>query len=468
MSGGGRGGRGRGSARRPNPTLTLPLKGRGRSPGQAQPLPSPIEGEEEAGVRRERSGWSPEHCFAQESGRLKRSGNKNRLGKEMKEPSAQITLLPQFQRVHQQRFTVEYDYPVYFTERVFGIGNAAFCEALSRKEPNKRHRFVVFVDENVAAYRPDLLSDITAYAQHYAQKLELVAPPELVPGGEPVKNDPQLVERLQRRLLDLGIDRHSYVVGIGGGAMLDLIGYVAATTHRGVRHVRVPTTVLAQNDSGVGVKNGVNAFRVKNFLGTFAPPFAVLNDMEFLAALEPRDKIAGIAEAVKVALIRDAVFFAWLEAHAEDLVAFQAQAIAHMIRRCAELHMRQIAHGGDPFESGSARPLDYGHWVAHKLEALTAHELRHGEAVAIGVTLDTRYAVQIGMLASGVDERVYSLFKRLGFHLWHPAIETRGEQSRLLILDGIEEFREHLGGELTVTLLRAIGQSEDVNSLDRN
>jgi len=226
--------------------------------------------------------------------------------------------------------------------------------------------------------------------------------------------------------------------------------------------------VLAQNDSGVGVKNGVNAFGKKNFLGCFAPPHAVLNDLGFLRTLHPRDRIAGIAEAVKVALIRDAAFFHWLEGNADALRDCVPAAIARMIRRCAELHMRQIAHGGDPFETGSGRPLDYGHWSAHKLEALTAHELRHGEAVAIGVTLDTRYAVQIGMLASGVEERVYSLFKRLGFHLWHPAIETRGEQSRLLILDGIEEFREHLGGELTVTLLRAIGQSEDVNSLDRN
>src|SRR6185369_3678071 len=159
---------------------------------------------------------------------------------------------------------------------------------------------------------------------------------EIVPGGEAAKNDPLLVQRLQRRLLQLGMDRHSCVIAIGGGAVLDLIGFVAATTHRGIRHVRVPTTILAQNDSGVGVKNGVNAFGVKNLIGTFAPPFAVFNDIEFLHALEPRDKIAGMAEAVKVALIRDAVFFAWLEAHADELVAFQPQAMAYMIRRCAE------------------------------------------------------------------------------------------------------------------------------------
>ncbi len=383
----------------------------------------------------------------------------------MSDPSARVTTLPQFQRVHHQRFTVEYNYPVYFTERVFGTSNPVFCEALSRTEPDKRHRFVVFIDENVAAYRPELLGDIKAYAQHYGQRLELVAPPELIPGGEAVKNSPELVERLQRRLVELGIDRHSYVVAIGGGAVLDLIGYVAGTTHRGVRHVRVPTTVLAQNDSGVGVKNGVNAFGVKNLLGTFAPPFAVLNDLEFLTALEPRDKIAGMAEAVKVALIRDTVFFNWLEAHADELVAFQPQAMAHMIRRCAELHMHQIAHGGDPFEAGSARPLDYGHWSAHKLELLTQHALRHGEAVAIGLALDTRYSVQAGMLAAGEEIRICALLEKLGFRLWHPMLERRNAQGELVILAGLREFREHLGGELTVTLLREAGVGEEVHEM---
>jgi 3-dehydroquinate synthase len=247
--------------------------------------------------------------------------------------------------------------------------------------------------------------------------------------------------------------------------VLDLIGYVAATTHRGIRHVRVPTTVLAQNDSGVGVKNGVNAFGMKNLLGTFAPPFAVLNDIEFLTALEPRDKIAGMAEAVKVALIRDAVFFGWLEAHAEELVTFQPQALAYLIRRCAELHMRQIAHGGDPFETGSARPLDYGHWAAHKLEVLTHHALRHGEAVAIGLALDSRYSVQVGMLAAGHELRICSLLEKLGFRLWHPLLEKRNEDGTFALLSGLREFREHLGGELTITLLRDIGIGEEVHEM---
>lgn len=370
--------------------------------------------------------------------------------------------------VYRQEFTVRYEYPVYFTEHLFAHDNPVFVQALTLKEPGKRHRFAAFIDAHVAASWPALVHDITGYAETHAESLQLAARPEIVPGGEQVKNDPALLNRLQHRLVELGIDRHEFVVGIGGGAFLDLIGFVAATTHRGVRHVRVPTTVLAQNDSGVGVKNGVNAFGVKNLLGSFAPPFAVLNDASFLRTLHPRDKIAGIAEAVKVALIRDGAFFEWLESSMGALRVCEPAAMARMIRRCAELHMRQIAHGGDPFETGSARPLDYGHWSAHKLEALTGHELRHGEAVAIGLALDARYSVQIGMLAPGEEERVYRLLKGLGFYLWHPAMETRDEKDALLLLRGIEEFREHLGGELTITLLRAVGVGEEVHQMDHN
>jgi 3-dehydroquinate synthase len=384
--------------------------------------------------------------------------------------SAVITSLPMRSEERSadylQSFAVRYEYPVCFTEHLFARDNPIFRNTLLRREPTRRHRFVAFIDSNVAASFPSLAHDIAGYAGLHADAMELVAHPEQVPGGEQVKNDPAIVTRLQRRLVELGIDRHAFVVGIGGGAFLDLMGYVASSTHRGIRHIRVPTTVLAQNDSGVGVKNGVNAFGVKNLLGSFAPPFAVLNDADFLRTLQPRDKIAGISEAVKVALIRDRAFFDWLEASADALRACEGAAMNRMIRRCAELHMRQIAHGGDPFETGSARPLDYGHWSAHKLEALTAHELRHGEAVAIGLALDTRYSVQVGMLAAGAEDRVHALLKRLGFHLWHPALESRDSDGQWQLLRGLEEFREHLGGDLTITLLRDIGVGEEVHQMD--
>ena len=384
--------------------------------------------------------------------------------------SAVISSLPQRgddrSATYLQSFAVRYEYPVCFTEHLFARDNPVFRDTLLRREPERRHRFVAFIDSNVAASFPSLAHDIAGYAGLHAEAMEMVAHAEIVPGGEQVKNDPALVTKLQHRLVELGIDRHAFVVGIGGGAFLDLVGYVAATTHRGIRHVRVPTTVLAQNDSGVGVKNGVNAFGVKNLLGCFAPPFAVLNDADFLRTLQPRDKIAGIAEAVKVALIRDRVFFEWLEASAAALRACEPAAMSRMIRRCAELHMRQIGHGGDPFETGSARPLDYGHWSAHKLEALTAHELRHGEAVAIGLALDTRYSVQVGMLKAGAEDRVHALLKRLGFHLWHPALESRDNDGHWQLLRGLQEFREHLGGDLTITLLRDLGVGEEVHQMD--
>ncbi len=228
----------------------------------------------------------------------------------------------------------------------------------------------------------------------------------------------------------------------------------------------MPTTVLAQNDSGVGVKNAINAFGVKNLLGTFAPPFAVINDSAFLDTLPPRDKLAGIAEAVKVALIRDREFFLWLERNAEALARFAPNALDALIVRCAELHMRQIAHGGDPFERGSARPLDYGHWSAHKLETLTRHELRHGEAVAIGIALDARYSVLAGHLAEGEDERVVRLLRQLGFKLWDAALDLKDEKGKRRVLAGLADFQEHLGGELTVTLLAGIGKGVEVHEID--
>jgi 3-dehydroquinate synthase len=365
-----------------------------------------------------------------------------------------------------QRFTVAYEYPVVFTEGLFRPDNPVLADTLRRLEPDRRHRCLVFVDEGLLAVRPGLAREIEAYARAHARTIELVAPPLTVPGGEKIKNDLFHIEWMMGLVYDHRLDRHSFILAVGGGAVLDAVGLVAATSHRGIRLVRVPTTVLAQNDSGVGVKNAVNLRGSKNFVGTFAPPFAVLNDLDFVDLLPARDKIAGMAEAVKVALIRDRDFFRWLERHALALAAFDRPAMAYMIRRCAELHMRQIATGGDPFETGSARPLDFGHWAAHKLESLTRHHLRHGEAVAIGIALDTRYSVLAGLLEPGAEERVCALLELLGFRLWSPALEARTAEGGLAVLQGLQEFREHLGGELTVTLLQEIGRGVEVHAID--
>ncbi len=363
-----------------------------------------------------------------------------------------------------QRFSVPYQYPVGFVRGAFDPDNPIFCQMVIRDEPEKRHRCLFVVDEGLAS--PDLNAKIDAYIAAHSDQLVMIDRPMVVPGGETVKNDLAHVERIQSAIHTHAVDRHSYVIAIGGGAVLDAVGLAAATCHRGVRHIRVPTTVLSQNDSGVGVKNAVNFKGIKNYVGTFAPPWAVLNDFEFLDQLPIRERIAGISEAVKVALIRDPAFYLWLERNADALATFRPEAEEYMVRRSAELHMHQIAHGGDPFEMGSARPLDFGHWSAHKLEAMTRHHVRHGEAVAIGIALDTRYSVLAGLLPEGDEERVIVLLESLGLRIWHPALESRDADGRLSILTGLEEFQEHLGGALTITLLTGLGQGHEVHEID--
>jgi 3-dehydroquinate synthase len=367
---------------------------------------------------------------------------------------------------HIQHFAVAYDFPVVFTRDAFDPANPTFVDALRRREPGKRHRAALFVDAGVRAAIPGLERAIRRYAAAHTSSIALEGDIVVVPGGEEAKTRPALVEHLLGALVEHAIDRHSYAVAIGGGAVLDVVGYAAAIFHRGVRHIRFPTTVLAQADSGVGVKNAVNAFGVKNLVGTFAPPFAIINDGAFIDHLAPREKRDGMAEAVKVALIRDKAFFEWIEANADALATFHPNTLDRLIERSAQLHMRQIAQGGDPFETGSARPLDYGHWSAHKLETLTSHAVSHGEAVAIGVALDTRYAVLSGLLPAGEDERVRRLLARLGFTLWSEALARREPDGQLAVLGGLREFQEHLGGELTVTLVDAIGHGVEVNRMD--
>jgi 3-dehydroquinate synthase len=367
--------------------------------------------------------------------------------------------------LHEQRFRVDFDYPVVFGRSVLALDDPTLCWAVARREPERRHPVFVVLDQGLADARPTLASDLERYVAAHSDALELRARPFVLPGGEAAKNDPRLVQALLDGYVAARLDRQAAVLVVGGGAVLDAAGYAASLVHRGVRVVRLPSTVLAQCDGGVGVKNGVNGDSTKNLFGTFAPPYAVVNDLELLRTLPLRDARAGMAEAVKVALIRDADFFAWIEANADALGRAEAEPLGALVRRCAALHLAHIASAGDPFEMGSARPLDYGHWAAHKLEVLSRHDLRHGEAVAIGMLLDARYAERIGMLPAAELVRLGALLSRLGLPTYHPVLGERlGE--RLAVLAGLEDFREHLGGVLSVTLLERIGRGREVTALD--
>jgi 3-dehydroquinate synthase len=362
-------------------------------------------------------------------------------------------------KVLNQQFQIKYHYPVYFTTPLFDPANEALARFLTEADARAEQRLLVVADEGLWRAQPGLEGSLIDYFHATLPRYRLYF--VQVPGGEEAKNDPLYLEETLRSIDRQGLDRHSWVIGIGGGAVLDLAGYAAAIAHRGVRHIRIPTTVLSQNDSGVGVKNGVNFLGKKNFLGTFAPPMAVFNDSGLLDTLSDRHWRSGIAEAIKVALIKDADFFQWLEAHAEALLRRNKAAMEQLIYRCAALHLAHIG-SGDPFEAGSSRPLDFGHWSAHKLEQMTSFSLTHGEAVAIGMAVDVLYSEKAGWLAHQSARRILGLLEQLQFSLYHPLLEEE------TLLDGLGEFREHLGGELTIMLLRAIGTGENTHTMDHH
>jgi 3-dehydroquinate synthase len=357
-----------------------------------------------------------------------------------------------------QEVQVNYHYPVVFTEDVFNPENPALAQVLRGKQRKRSPKVVAVLDENVHRLQPSLINRIKSYA--LAHQFELARKPLVVGGGEAVKGKQAVLDAIYQLVVDERIDRHSYILAIGGGAVLDAVGYAAATAHRGIRLIRMPTTVLSQNDAGIGVKNGVNHLGRKNFLGCFTPPHAVINDYRLLETLEARDRRAGMAEAVKVALIRDRDFFEELYEQRFALARFEAEPMQRMIFRCAELHLNHIRNSGDPFEMGSARPLDFGHWSAHKLEAMSGYRIRHGEAVAIGLALDSLYSFKRRMINERDFERIWTLLSDLGFELSCP------ELTEMDVLASLEEFREHLGGFLSITLLTGLGSAVEVNEID--
>src|SRR5688500_4072136 len=365
----------------------------------------------------------------------------------------------------ERNIQVSYRHQVHFTDGVFALENSLLSDIMTAGIQRARHKAIVVVDEALSQSQPFLARNIEKYFAAHPE-LHLVCPPIIIEGGERTKNSYFHVSEIHSQVDRFHVDRHSYIIAVGGGALLDMVGLAAATAHRGVRHIRIPTTTLSQDDSGVGVKNGINAFGKKNFIGTFAPPFAVINDFKLLETLSERDKRAGYVEAVKVALIRDAEFFEQIERDAFRLRDFEPEAMKRVIHRSAELHLNHIATSGDPFEFGSARPLDFGHWAAHKLEQLSEYRLRHGEAVAIGIALDVIYSRRVGYIDRACETRILRLLELLGFELFASELLHADAKGRSILLGGLEEFREHLGGQLTITLLRGIGHGFEVHEID--
>lgn len=368
----------------------------------------------------------------------------------------------------QRKISVEHTHRILFTRDAFTDANTVVRDLLSLNGVGRPAKVLVFIDDRVAQASPKLVSRVMSYAAAHLDVMHLAAEPLVLPGGEACKNDFRLVEQCWRAINEAALDRHSYVFVIGGGAVLDLVCFAASTAHRGIRHVRFPTTTLSQGDGGVGVKNGVNYFGKKNWVGSFAVPFAVVNDFTFLESLPERERRNGIIEAIKVSCIRDAKFFNFICDHADELAALEQPVLEKVVQRSAELHVEHIATGGDPFELGSARPLDFGHWAAHKLEQVSNFRVAHGEAVAIGMAVDLVYSAKKGIIQAATAERILQLVEKIGFETYAPELLEQSSNGELVILAGLEEFREHLGGDLTVTLVPEIGRKLEVHEMDRD
>ena len=368
--------------------------------------------------------------------------------------------------VYNQGITVPFGYPVHFCRDVFAPDNPLLASVLNRLGEDRVHRAAVYVDSGVADASPDLINDIQEYFHARHGQIELAGPPQIVPGGESAKTDWDIVRNVMWTIGNLHLDRQSFVIAIGGGAMLDMVGFATSIVHRGLRLVRLPSTTLAQNDAGIGVKNGMNEHGMKNFVGTFAPPFAVLNDFSFLATLSFKDWIGGIAEAFKVAIIKDSDFFDSLCENADALKNRDQRSMEDAVTRCALVHLEHIRTGGDPFELGSARPLDFGHWAGHKLEVSSNYTIGHGQAVSIGLALDSYYAFRQNLLTQDEYGRIIDGLSRCGLPTWSDHLAERTPEGELAILDGLVQFREHLGGALTITLPDGIGSRVEVHHMN--
>ena len=358
-------------------------------------------------------------------------------------------------------FQVSWLHRLMFTSGAFARDNVLLRDAIIGEDQQAGERgLIVVADDGVIRENPRYLNKLADYFDEHEDLPELRDVVHAV-GGETCKNDNSLVDSVLESIDRNRICRKSTVLVIGGGAVLDAAGYAAAIAHRGVRLVRMPSTVLAQCDSGVGVKNGINQFKKKNFIGTFAPPTAVICDTDLLGSLSERDWTSGFSEVVKIGILKDRELLELMERESDRIVAREDRPAHEVIARSAELHLRHITDGGDPFELREARPLDFGHWSAHKLEQMTDFELRHGEAVSIGVALDMVYSDLIGVAESGLAERVLQLLVGLKLPIADRAMERRDE-----LMSGLEEFREHLGGKLTITLVESPGQERDVHEID--
>lgn len=272
-----------------------------------------------------------------------------------------------------------------------------------------------------------------------------------LPDGEEHK-DWRTLDVIFSELLRARADRRTVLVAVGGGVVGDMAGFAAATYQRGITHLQVPTTLLAQVDSSVGGKTAINHPLGKNMMGAFHQPAAVIADTATLATLPPREYAAGLAEVAKYGAIRDLPFLDWIEAHADELLRRDPAALAHAIRRSCEIKAEIVAE--DERESGVRALLNFGHTFGHAIESAAGYgKWLHGEAVAAGMVLAARFSVRQGRLAAAKAERLVALIERLGLPVRAPGFAPD------TWLEYMGRDKKNEDGRVTLVLLDDLGRA---------
>ena len=275
--------------------------------------------------------------------------------------------------------------------------------------------------------------------------------PIVVPDGERFK-DAGMLTTIHDAMLEARLDRQALLVALGGGVVGDVAGFAAATYQRGIRFVQIPTTLLAQVDSSVGGKTGINHRLGKNMIGAFHQPTAVVIDLATLQSLPGREFAAGVAEVIKYGVSLDAAFFAWLEQAMPALLDRDPIALRHAIRRCCELKAGIVGH--DEREEGDRALLNFGHTFGHAIEGATGYGAwLHGEAVAAGMVLATRLSNALGLIDDEVLRRLTALIAAAGLPIEPPALAVP-EWRRWMAGD-----KKATGGRLRFVLLDALGSA---------
>jgi 3-dehydroquinate synthase len=369
-------------------------------------------------------------------------------------------------KIIKQSFQIRFKYNIIFTTDIFNTNNKTIINILNKLNKNKK-KVLLFIDKNVYKTNDYLKTKIKEYIKTNENYINLVCDPILITGGEKIKNHYNIVKYAYKIIDTYKICRQSYVLAIGGGTLQDLIGFITSTAHRGIKLIRIPTTTLSQDDSGVGVKNGINFNNKKNFIGCFNTPYAVINDFNFLHSLKKENFIEGFSEAIKVALIKNKKLFYLIKNNTKEILNRNKIITEKIIYICAKIHAEHISKKGDPFELTSSRPLDFGHWSAHKIESLSKYKISHGKSVAIGIALDCTYSYIMKILKRSNWKNIINTLLNLKLPIYSKELSLT-ENNENKIFKGLEEFREHLGGKLTITLIKNIGKKIETHHINKS